>query len=131
LFNDIDPELDAVIDIECHDDLKKSDLANVVEKFVKGLEDAIGQAVMIYTSAGFWNQYMPVTGWAKHKRLWVASWTSHFEPTLPDEWAVPGKPWTFWQHSAKNQLGAQYGVATKLNAFLSPHRPQPLQRHRR
>ena len=120
LFNDSDAELDAVIDIERHDDLKKSDLSNMVEKFVKGLEDAIGQAIMIYTSAGFWNQYMPITGWAKHKRLWVASWTSHFEPTLPEEWEKPGKPWTFWQWSAKNQLGHDYGVATKsidLNRF--------------
>jgi len=44
LFTETVPELDAVIDIERHDDLKKSDLANVVEKFVKGLEDAVGQA---------------------------------------------------------------------------------------
>jgi len=120
LVNTSGIELDPVVDIERHDDLKKSDLANLVEKFVKGLEDAIGQAVMIYTSAGFWNQYMPITGWVKHKRLWIASWTSHFEPTLPDEWAVPGKSWTFWQWSAKNQLGQDYGVATKsvdLNRF--------------
>ena len=63
---------------------------------------------------------MPITGWAKHKRLWIACWTSLFEPTLPEEWAKPGKSWTFWQWAAKNQLGSDYGVATKsvdLNRF--------------
>jgi lysozyme len=114
-------ELDAIVDIERHDDINKYDLANIVEKFIKHTEDSIGRQLMIYTSAGFWNQYMPITGWAKHRRLWIASWTKGPQPTLPYEWEKPGKPWTFWQWSAKNQLGGSYGVATKsvdLNRFF-------------
>jgi lysozyme len=124
LIQSYDIELDIVADIERDAGLSKHQLANVVEKFVTHVEDTSGRQLMIYTSPGFWDSHMPITGWAHDRRLWVAHWTSRPNPTLPQEWSKPGKPWTFWQHSSKNQLGPDYGVATKsidLNRFNGSH----------
>jgi hypothetical protein len=98
--------------------LDKQALASFVEKFVREFERISGRQLMIYTSAGFWNTYMPITGWAKVHPLWVACWTTASQPTIPNEWKPPanpnGYPPEFWQYSANgNNLGKIYGVSSR------------------
>lgn len=112
-------ELDIVLDIERDGGLSKRDLNNVLEKWVGRVEESTNRLVMIYTSPGFWDRFMPATDWARYRKLWNASWTTAANPTIPDEWDKPG--WVFWQWSCKNQLGHEYGVATKsidLDRFI-------------
>lgn len=106
-------ELDAMVDIESSGSLTKTQLESQVSKFVQRVESETARKLMIYTSPGFFNRHMPTTDWAWQRRLWVAHWTSAGQPTIPSEWGNRNRTWTFWQHSARNQFGGAYGVATK------------------
>jgi len=110
-----DFELDAAVDVESDDGLSKNDTNNALAKFVRWAEEAIApRKLTIYTSAGFFNARLPLTGYAWRCPLWIASWTTGANPTLPREWRDHKKTWQFWQHSSKNNgLGPEYGVATK------------------
>lgn len=104
-------QLPPVLDIEDNGGLGKSALESWLVKLVNRFEGLAGEAVMIYTSAGFWNASMPLTNWAKNRKLWVANWTAGSEPILPAEWANAANPrtWEFWQWSAQG-IGADYGA---------------------
>jgi len=104
-------KLPPVIDVEENGGLGKSALESWLYKLVNRFEGLAGQQVMIYTSAGFWNGNMPLTNWAKNRKLWVANWTTGAAPLLPNEWAGAANPrtWEFWQYSARGD-GAAYGV---------------------
>ncbi len=67
---------------------------------------------MTYTSAGFLNAAIGLTNWLKHSLLFVAHWTVWSQPILPNEWAIPGFTWKFWQWSATGK-GSDYGVSSK------------------
>lgn len=104
-------KLPPVIDVEENGGLDKSALENWLFKLVTRFEGNAGVPLMIYTSAGFWNANMPLTNWAKNRKLWVANWTTGSAPLLPNEWAGANNPrtWEFWQYSARGN-GADYGV---------------------
>lgn len=106
-------ELEAVADVETSGSLPKTQLESQVSRFVQQVEAETGRTLLIYTSPGFFNRYMPATDWAWQRKLWVAHWTTARGPTIPSEWSNHGRTWTFWQYSARNQLGGGYGVATK------------------
>jgi hypothetical protein len=98
--------------------LGKQDLEGFVAKFITEFEKLSGRELMIYTSAGFWNSYMPLTSWAKYKKLWVANYTTAAEPLMPNDWEPkknPGKyPYKLWQKLAdKDGLGAKYGAQSR------------------
>jgi GH25 family lysozyme M1 (1,4-beta-N-acetylmuramidase) len=102
--------LPPVIDVETDGGLDKSALGNYLEKFVKRVEVALGREVAIYTSKGFWDAEVPLTNWAKNRKLWIAAWTSAPSPALPKEWVEINQPrdWEFWQWSSKGD-GPSYG----------------------
>lgn len=93
--------------------LNKPDLEGWLYKyFNKTLELTQGTwdlpTVGVYTSANFWNSYLPRTDWAKKLKLWVAHWTSG-EPLRPNDWLVPNKMYSIHQYSSKGD-GSLYGV---------------------
>ena len=113
--------LPPVLDAEVTGGLGKTALAGWLEKFTNRFEQATGKQLAIYTSPGWWNTNMPLTNWAKNRKLWVAHWTTAAQPTLPNEWTAINQPrtWTFWQYTAKGD-GALYGAQSKsidLNRF--------------
>lgn len=105
-------ETDGLKSIENPDGITKSQLNSMFSKFITRFEEQTSKEIMIYTSAGFFNHYMPLTSYAWRKRLWVAHWTNNQSPTLPKEWSNHNKSWSFWQY-AKSPTGHDHGVATK------------------
>ena len=75
-----------------------------------------GRVPMIYTSAGFFNQFGKNDAYWAQFPLWIANYTEASKPLLP-RW--PWKTWTFWQYTAKGD-GKRYGCesnAVDLNRF--------------
>lgn len=99
-----------VIDLEDQNSgLNKVELESWVFKFQRQVGQATGKTLMIYTNAGYFNRYMPLTDWAWRMPLWVAHWDVP-KPLLPYEWSNHKQEWTIWQYSAKgNELGHEYG----------------------
>lgn len=96
-------------DLEESGGLNKTGLESWVYKWWNETEQKIGREVACYTSAGFLNTAMGLTNWLKNKKLFVAHWTSAGAPQLPNEWAIAGRNWTFWQHKIYKP-GSDYGV---------------------
>jgi GH25 family lysozyme M1 (1,4-beta-N-acetylmuramidase) len=110
------PALWAWGDCEETGGLDKVRLDGFLFKLFRRLSENLGGSIDnpkagIYTSPGFWNLNMPRTDWAKRHKLWGAHWTSAFVPILPNDWAVPNKPWNLWQFSSKGG-GKLYGVSS-------------------
>lgn len=61
---------------------------------------------VVYTSAGWWNEYVGRVGWARDYLLWVANWGVE-SPLLPVGWT----DWFIWQYDVLgNQDAAKRGV---------------------
>jgi len=73
--------------------------------FLMELERVTGHKPVIYTSAGYWNDYARGVTWASNYPLWVANWTEASKPLLPRAW----DDWHIWQYSARGE-GEDYGV---------------------
>ena len=112
-YNQDGGKLPPVADVESNGGLSKAELDSWLQKFVNKFEDETGKELMIYTSPGFWNSNMPMTNWAKWRKLWVAHWTTAELPILPDDWTLINNPrtWEFWQHTAKG-VGREYGASS-------------------
>lgn len=108
-----DAELPPVIDIETDGGLLKSALEGSIVKFLGRFENLTKVQPILYTSAGFWNRYMPLTTWAKQYRLFVANY-GVTKPAIPNDWLCNNctQPYfTFWQYSADgNGQGKNYGA---------------------
>jgi lysozyme len=64
--------------------------------FLKRVEQLGDVRPAIYTSAGFWNEFMqPTPQWSKDYELIVAHYTLAHQPTLPQGWT----DWRIWQFS--------------------------------
>jgi len=111
---DGESSLPPVVDVEETGGLGKIELEGWLKKLVDRVEAGITDCQLaIYTSPGFWNSNLPMTNWAKNRKLWVAHWTQAAAPTLPREWTEINQPrtWTFWQYGVLNN-GAEYGVSS-------------------
>lgn len=100
-------------DTEENGGLNKVLLEGWLYKLVRDVEQGIGKELIIYTGPYFWNTNMPLTNWAKNRRLAIANYTSASQPIIPNEWANASQPrtWTFWQWSADgNNKGRLYGA---------------------
>ena len=64
--------------------------ASAIQTFVDLVTAGTGKTPMIYTAAGYWNQYF--TSQFGGLKLWVANWETSC-PTLPSSWSS----WVFWQ----------------------------------
>ncbi len=75
------------------------------------IERLTSQKPMIYTSSGFWNEFMndsagqPPT-WSSQYELWIATWGD--EATLPHGWSQ----WRIWQYT---NVGSVAGVVSSVD----------------
>ncbi len=69
-------------------------LAAKYRSFLLKVEQLTGRKPAIYTSAGFWNEFVkPYPSWAHEYDLLVAHYTADHAPIIPIGWAA----WTIWQ----------------------------------
>lgn len=88
-------------------------LVQDVKTWLDVVQDAIGCAPMIYVSPAYWNVHMKDPSgayprWARNYPLWVASYNSEPNLTLPSGW----RAWTFWQYTGS---GKTAGVTGKVD----------------
>ena len=131
LWNDLDLELPAVVDIE-DVDLTAAQIRAFIERF----RELSGFWPMVYTSKSKWEQLAGKNAtWAKDCLLWVAHYNVN-KPALPDIWST----WEFWQIGAKDGPGDSKpidrnvfnGTAAELRAryggaAIPPAVPGPVQ----
>jgi lysozyme len=94
-------DLVPALDLEVSNGLGSAALISWAQTWLSQVEAATGVKPMIYTNASFWSSSMANTDWFARAgyRLWVASWTSASQPTMPaGSWAGTG--WTLWQYSS-------------------------------
>lgn len=82
------------------------------------VESVTGRIPMIYTSAGFFNEFGRGwdTAWKRYP-LWIANYTTASVPLVPKPWGK--SDWLFWQYTSKGD-GKLYGVESAtvdLNRF--------------
>jgi GH25 family lysozyme M1 (1,4-beta-N-acetylmuramidase) len=63
---------------------------SMIQTWVDIVAEGTGKVPMVYTSAGYWNQYF--NGQFSQLPLWVAHWGTEC-PNLPNSWTE----WWFWQ----------------------------------
>jgi GH25 family lysozyme M1 (1,4-beta-N-acetylmuramidase) len=83
-----------IVDIESPDRI--FDSAARLQAFLQQVEHLTTRKPAIYTSAGYWNEFIqPTPAWASQYDLVVAHYTTQHAPTLPHGW----DHWTIWQFS--------------------------------
>ncbi len=128
LGNDLG-ELPLVVDVE-HD--VRSDGSQITPPPFEVLEPNLracleritqlaGRRPIIYTAAGYWNEFLGALDWAPGYDLWAANWVTTWTPSsrpfLPNAWTT----YRFWQYAADgNAQGPNLGVESPdidLNLF--------------
>ena len=72
------------------------DLPARLNVFLRRCEQLTSQKPAIYTSPGFWNEFVkPKPAWSRSYELIVAHYTSEHSPVLPIGWDA----WTMWQYT--------------------------------
>lgn len=110
--------------------------AGRVKAYLEAVTALFGIRPFVYTSAGWWNKFVGLQSWAAEYPLWIASWTSLAQPTLPRGWTK----WAVWQHGGGNgvKYGAQSsiidmnrfaGTADQLRALFAMPAPPPVTPH--
>jgi lysozyme len=84
----------------------------LVETWLDRVEAALGLRPILYTRAGFIEQYFPDPGDLVNDLLWVAHYTSKPAPSLPPGW----DDWTLWQFSETGNVAGVTG-AVDLDRF--------------
>lgn len=115
VWEDNPGKISPVFDLEESGGLSKSALDSWLKKMYDAFNSLAGRAYdddLTYTSPGFLNKALGLTNWLKHTLLVVAHWTTAAQPIIPNEWAVPGFTWRFWQWSATGK-GSDYGVSSR------------------
>lgn len=121
-------ELDLPACIDCEDkeglsSYYKPLITSRLQTLVKALKGYKGFPwPMIYTSQGWWDEYvLPWSGWAECP-LMIASWGNHTivpegwepgneTPRMPRDWANAGKDWMIWQIG--KQPGYLWGASSR------------------
>lgn len=88
-------DLPPVLDVETFRGADVESFLNEVEVWLKVVEDRYRQRPIIYTNAGFYNQYL--AGRFDHYPLWVAHYQNRNSPKV-------NRPWQFWQHNEKGRV---------------------------
>jgi GH25 family lysozyme M1 (1,4-beta-N-acetylmuramidase) len=119
-------DLVPVLDLEVSNGLDQASLTAWAQAWLTQVTMATGVQPVIYTNASFWSSSMADTDWfaANGYRLWVASWTTAAEPTVPAaNWG--GQGWTFWQHASTGVVPGISGEVD-LDRFTVPALPTSL-----
>jgi GH25 family lysozyme M1 (1,4-beta-N-acetylmuramidase) len=106
-------DLVPVLDLEVTNGLDPVSMTTWAETWLTQVTAATGVQPVIYTNSAFWSSSMADTDWFAQNgyRLWIASWTTASQPTVPAaNWGGTG--WTLWQHSS---TGLVPGVAAAVD----------------
>jgi len=107
-------EMPTVLDLQSDGGLRKSEMDNIGAKFIKRYAENVGEELIIRTNGPFFDKNLPLTDWAKHRKLWVVDTSGGDEPAVPREWSKQKPPWVLWQYSGReNALGAAYGLSSR------------------
>ena len=107
-------EMPTVLDLQFDGGLRKAELNNIGAKFCKRYAENVGVELIIRTNAAFFDKNLPLTDWAKHRKLWVVDISDGDEPVVPREWSKRRPPWVLWRYSGReNALGAAYGLSSR------------------
>jgi len=83
-----------IADIEVPE--RQEDITQKILTFLKRVEQLTGVKPSIYTSSGYWNEFIqPHPQWASQYELIIAHYTAAHQPTLPVGWSS----WRVWQFS--------------------------------
>lgn len=87
------------VDVETDNGFSKRRITDTLYALVRTLEPLIAQQAMVYTSPGFWDEYLlsDYDAYFAQRSLWVAHWGDMAAPLLPRPWRNAGKSWTVWQ----------------------------------
>jgi lysozyme len=119
-------DLVPVLDLEASNGLSAGALTTWVQTWLAEVESATGVKPVIYTNRNFWASSMADTDWFARNgyRLWIASWTTASQPTVPaGNWG--GNGWTLWQHSSTGTVPGVSG-AVDLDRFNGTALPASL-----
>jgi lysozyme len=113
-------DLVPVLDFETANGLDAVFLATWAQTWLDRVQAVTGARPLIYTNSSFWSASMANSDAFGRSGygLWIASWTTAAQPTVPAaSWGGAG--WTFWQHSS---AGAVPGIAgaVDLDRFAGP-----------
>ncbi len=118
-------DLPAVLDVEHYPEkvelewqqISLSQRIDCIQQWLNKVESATERKPIIYTSPGFWSQYMENSQAFTNYPLWLAHYTTQPEPTVPaNNWG--GKGWTFWQHTETGSVAGVNGQVDR-NRFNS------------
>jgi lysozyme len=118
-------DLPAVLDIEHYPEkialewqqVSLNQRINIIQQWLDRVEAATKRKPMIYSSPGFWDEYMEDSQAFINYPLWLAHYTNEPEPTVPaNNWG--GKGWTIWQYT---ETGTVAGINSNIdrNRFKS------------
>jgi len=83
-----------IVDMEVAE--RQEDITKRLLGFLRRVEQLTGIKPAIYTSAGYWNDFIqPHPQWASDYELIIAHYTLAHQPTLPTGWTT----WRIWQFS--------------------------------
>jgi GH25 family lysozyme M1 (1,4-beta-N-acetylmuramidase) len=100
------------IDVEEHGGKSTLEVLRAVQVFIERVNQKLDTETMIYSSPGFWNEYVARSEWAGQQPLWIANWVNIgvLTPLLPEDWkGKPGQP-VMWQYRVAKGMGDDYGA---------------------
>jgi lysozyme len=112
-----------VLDLEVSNGLDPVTLTTWAQTWLTQVTTATGVQPIIYTNWSFWWGSMADTDWFARNgyRVWVASWTTADQPTVPaGDWG--GQGWTLWQHTSDGYVPG-VSTAVDLDRFNGPALP--------
>jgi GH25 family lysozyme M1 (1,4-beta-N-acetylmuramidase) len=111
----IRPSIDFEVWYEEDEEYYKSTNRDIIIKNIQSIlnttQSLFNKVPMIYTSYGFWNEFIGKTDWVKNYPLWVANYNV-LTPTLPWGW----DKFIFWQYTDREIITGIKGQ-TDLNYF--------------
>lgn len=79
---------------------KTAERVKRVRTWIEVIETEIKRKPIIYTSFGFWSEFMSGVKDFSSYPLWVAHYTNKSKPLIPNEWST----WNFWQYSDSTEV---------------------------
>jgi GH25 family lysozyme M1 (1,4-beta-N-acetylmuramidase) len=80
--------------------ISKIERVERVRTWIDIVETEINRKPIIYTSFGFWDEFMSGVRDFSSYPLWVAHYTNNPKPKIPKEWDT----WTFWQYTDTTEV---------------------------
>lgn len=94
-------EIYPVLDLEDKYAPKGGTTPSKVKACLDKIEEYFERKPIIYTGAWWWNAWMkPVPSWTQDYDLWVAHYTTAYNPIIPAGWNI----WKLWQYTSQGKV---------------------------